>query len=182
MVQLPPLLLTGGPAAGKTVTAQALARTTPRCAYIDVDDVRQLVKNGGAAPWEGKEGRNQHLLGVRNAAALSANFTRNMFNVTISDVIDAELLTSYRDLIPGVRIIRLSIGLEAARDRARSRPVYLTDEEFESLHRQQCTPLDVDLDIDVTGMAFQEQVETIRQSWSGSLSRSETSVSETAWS
>jgi dephospho-CoA kinase len=69
-----PLLLTGGPAVGKTVTARVLAESTVRCAYIDVDDVRQLVKNGGAAPWDGEEGRAQHMLGVRNAAALAANF------------------------------------------------------------------------------------------------------------
>jgi len=49
---LPPLLLTGGPAVGKTVTARALAETTYRCAYLDVDDIRQLIKNG-APPLRG---------------------------------------------------------------------------------------------------------------------------------
>jgi len=60
---LPPLLLTGGPAAGKTVTARFLAETTPRTGYLDVDDIRQLVKNGGAAPWDGTEGKAQQVLG-----------------------------------------------------------------------------------------------------------------------
>lgn len=65
------LVLTGGPAAGKSTTALALATTTPRTAFIDVDDVRQLVKNGGAAPWDGEEGASQQLLGVRNATWLA---------------------------------------------------------------------------------------------------------------
>ena len=85
---LPPLLLTGGPAAGKTVTARFLAETTPRTGYLDVDDIRQLVKNGGAAPWDGTEGKAQQVLGVRNAAALARNFAGAGFNVTITDVID----------------------------------------------------------------------------------------------
>lgn len=60
---LRPLLLTGGPAVGKTTTARALAAMTEPCAYIDVDDLRQMVKNGGVAPWKGAEGHTQHLLG-----------------------------------------------------------------------------------------------------------------------
>lgn len=53
---LPPLLLTGGPAVGKTITAQALAETTYQFAYLDVDDIRQLIKNGAAGPCNGAEG------------------------------------------------------------------------------------------------------------------------------
>lgn len=51
-----PLVLTGGPAVGKSVTARALAGGRVRCAVVDVDDVRQLVISGAAAPWEGEEG------------------------------------------------------------------------------------------------------------------------------
>lgn len=133
MPALRPLLLTGGPAVGKTVTARALAESTARCAYIDVDDVRQLVQTGCAAPWDGEEGRAQHLLGVRNAAALAANFSAGGFNVTMSDVIDAELLHLYRELVPGVMVIRLSITRAMAHARAQSRRVYLTDQEFRNL-------------------------------------------------
>ena len=135
-----PLLLTGGPAVGKSMTARGLAESTTRCACIDVDDVRQLVRNGGAAPWEGAEGRAQHLLGVRNTAALASNFRTDGFNVTISDVIDEGLLRLYRESIPGLVVIRLSINVMAARDRAQSRRVHLTDEEFETLHRSSSSP------------------------------------------
>jgi len=66
------LLLTGGPAVGKSSTAGLLARSRPRAAVIDVDDVRQLVVSGGAAPWEGEEGRRQQHLGVETPAASPA--------------------------------------------------------------------------------------------------------------
>jgi hypothetical protein len=52
----PPLVLTGGPAVGKSTTANLFARRRPRAAVVDVDDVRQLVVSGAAAPWDGAEG------------------------------------------------------------------------------------------------------------------------------
>jgi predicted kinase len=160
-----PLLLTGGPAVGKTVTARALAESTARCAYIDVDDVRQFVKSGGAAPWDGEEGRAQHILGVRNAAALAANFRADGFDVTMSDVIDAELLQLYRELVPGIMVIRLSITRAMARSRAQTRRVYLTDQEFETLHRQQLAPLETDADIEVSGLTLEAQIDAVRAAW-----------------
>jgi hypothetical protein len=90
----------GGPAVGKTTTARALAETTEQCAYIDVDDVSQMIKNDGVAPWQGAEGRVQHVLRVRNAAALVAHFTDAGINVILSDVITQDLLNLYRDLVP----------------------------------------------------------------------------------
>jgi predicted kinase len=66
------LVLTGGPAAGKSTTARRLAQTRPRAALIDVDDIRQLIVSGAAAPWEGDEGRRQQHLGVENACGLAA--------------------------------------------------------------------------------------------------------------
>lgn len=165
MRSLPTLLLTGGPAAGKTVTGRALAEATPRCAYIDVDDLRQLVRNGGAPPWAGEMGRAQHLLGVRNAAALAENFTRDGFTVTMSDVIDAELLATYRRLVPGVVVIKLSIDVGTARVRARMRPISLTETEFETLHRQQQCPLEVDDEVVVSAMTPDEQVAAVLAAW-----------------
>jgi shikimate kinase len=59
-----PLVLTGGPAVGKSTTGRLLARRFTRAAFIDVDDIRQLVIAGSAAPWEGAEGLAQQELGV----------------------------------------------------------------------------------------------------------------------
>lgn len=165
MTALRPLLLTGGPAVGKTTTAQALARMTDQCAYIDVDDVRQMIKSGGVAPWKGPEGQAQHLLGVRNAAALVANFTDAGMNVILSDVVTRDLLDVYRDLVPELLAIRLACELPTARARASTRRVYLTAEEFEMLHRQQSEPLDTDMELDVSRMTLEEQVDAVRHQW-----------------
>lgn len=164
-MNLPPLVLTGAPAVGKSTTAAILAKTTARSAFLDVDDIRQLVKNGGAAPWDGDEGIAQQELGVRNAATLAENFLNPGFNVTFADVVDPRTLQLYRELLPGVVVVRLSLRLEEAWRRASLRTVYLTDAEFDALHRQQLEPLKVDHDVDVSRMGIDEQVQTVRRLW-----------------
>lgn len=77
-----PLVLTGGPAVGKSTTAQRLGHEQSRAAVIDVDDSRQLVVAGAAVPWNGEEGAAQHRLGVLNACALATRF-----DVLIADVL-----------------------------------------------------------------------------------------------
>ena len=49
--------------------------------------------------------------------------------------------------------------------RARTRRVYLTDEEFETLHRRQLAPLETDADIDVSHLALEAQVDVVRAAW-----------------
>jgi predicted kinase len=162
---LAPLLLTGGPAVGKTVTARALAQTTPRSAYLDVDDIRQFVKNGGTTPWDGDEGVAQQLLGVHNAAALARNFAAAGFHVTLTDVVTPRTLAVYRELLPDVLVIRLTVSPEEAWRRARTRKIYLTDEEFETLHRAQAEPLAVDRELDVTQLDQGEQLRRVQALW-----------------
>ena len=96
----PPLLLTGGPAVGKSSTAGLLARSRPRAAVIDVDDVRQLVVSGGAAPWEGDEGRRQQHVGVENACCLARRFIDHAIEVIVADVVTPETLMLYRRSLP----------------------------------------------------------------------------------
>jgi predicted kinase len=164
---LPPLLLTGGPAVGKTVTARALAEETPRTAYLDVDDLRQLVKSGAAAPWAGPEGVAQQILGVHNAAALARNFLDAGFNVTVTDVVDPETLVVYRELLPDVMVVRLVVSFAEAERRAQTRAVHLTHHEFQMLHRDQSDHLAVDHELDVTQMDRPEQLHHVRALWTG---------------
>jgi predicted kinase len=128
------LVLTGPPAVGKTTTARAVAATRERCAVIDVDDVRQLVVSGGAAPWDGDEGLRQQRLGVRNACALAGNVVGAGIDVVIADVLTPETSALYRELLPGCLVVHLTVPLEEARRRAATRTVWLTDEEFVALH------------------------------------------------
>ena len=162
---LPPLVLTGGPAAGKSATALALAESTTRTAFVDVDDVRQLVKNGGAPPWEVPEGLAQQDLAVRNTSAIAANFLSSGFKVTIADVLTARTLALYRELLPEVVVVRLRISVEEARRRAALRTVFLTDEEFDALHEAQRDSLAVDHDVEVSALGLQEQVQLVGRLW-----------------
>jgi predicted kinase len=162
---LPPLLLTGGPAVGKTVTARALADAVPRTAYLDVDDLRHLVRNGHAAPWDGDDGAAQQLLGVRNAAGLARNFLESGFNVTITDVVTSATLAVYRELLPDVVVIHIVTSLAEAHRRARTRPVYLTDKEFDALHQDQSALGPIDHRLDVTHMDQPAQLRQVRAMW-----------------
>ena len=165
---LSPLLLTGGPAVGKTVTARALADVVPRTAYVDVDDLRHLVRNGHAAPWDGDEGAAQQLLGVRNAAGLARNFLASAFHVVITDVATPATLAAYRELLSDVVVVHLVTSLVEARRRAGTRPVHLTDEEFEALHRDQLALAPVDQLLDVTQMDHAQQLREVRAFWASS--------------
>ena len=76
-------------------------------AVIEVDDLRQLVEAGAAAPWEGDAGARQSLLGARNACALAANFLAEDIDVVITDVLTPETAALYREELPGCRVVRL---------------------------------------------------------------------------
>lgn len=70
-----PLLLSGGPAVGNTTCARALAGAQERAAYIDSDDIRQLIVAGASTLWSGPDGRAQHALAAHNTANLARNLS-----------------------------------------------------------------------------------------------------------
>jgi hypothetical protein len=163
----PPLLLTGPPAAGKSTTALALARSAPRGAMIDVDDLRHLVVSGHAAPWEGVSGRLQQQLGVANACDLARRFQAAGIEVVLADFVTSTTAAMYRRHLQGVRIIRLRLPLDESRRRARLRPVHLTEQEFDDLYRLDAADaFTVDHVVDVAGLAADEQAEAVRRWWS----------------
>lgn len=157
----PPLVSTGGPAVGKSSTAVELAKMRARAAVIDVDDIRQLVVSGAAAPWQGTEGRRQQLLGVENASALARNFVKAQVDVVIADVLTPETAPRYRRLLPGCLIVHLVVDLAEAQRRAATRKVHLTPEEFAELHhndRSMPPPADWVLHVDELDLTAQVQL------------------------
>jgi len=167
-----PLLLTGPPAVGKSTTARVLADTLPLAAVIDVDDVRQLVVAGHAAPWHGEAGLLQQRLGVENACDLARRFASAGIEVVIADVLTLSTAELYRARLPSVMIVHLRISLAGARRRATQRPVYLKDDEFEQLHREQ--PAGAELYgqvVDVDGLDLAAQVGEVRRIWLGRAER-----------
>lgn len=170
---LPPLILTGGPAVGKSVTARSLAQGRPRCAFIDVDDVRQLVIAGAAAPWEGLEGRKQQRLGVTNACGMARNFLAMGIEVVVADVLTPETSELYRRELPSCVIVHLTVDLPEAMRRAASRAVWLTDDEFRMLHEADTTnPPDADHRIQVGTLDVQHQTDKVASLWGNGDDRS----------
>jgi predicted kinase len=162
-----PLLLTGPPAAGKSTTARVLADALPLAAMIDVDDLRQLVVAGHAAPWDGPAGLVQQRIGVENACDLARRFASSGIEVVIADVLTPRTAELYRERLPSVLIVQLRISLDEARRRAGMRPVYLTDDEFALLHREQPTDVQLyDHVVGVDGLDLAAQVAAVRDCWS----------------
>lgn len=165
-MSLAPLILTGGPAVGKSVTGRILAQRRPKCAFIDVDDVRQLVVSGAAAPWEGHEGRKQHRLGVTNACGLARNFLAVGIEVVVADVLTPETSELYRSELPGCLIVQFRAGLPEAMRRAASRKVWLTDDEFRMLHEADATnPPNADHRIEVDALDVLSQADRVQSLW-----------------
>lgn len=160
-----PLILSGGPAVGKTTCGRRLALERDRAAYVDADDIRQLIVAGDAPLWSGPEGEAQHLLATHNVSALGRNLLGAGFDVTIADIATTATLPVYRAELPGCFVVHLKITLEAAHERAATRKVWLTNDEFELLHRVTASPPDVDVVIDVTELSIDEQVARLRDAW-----------------
>lgn len=162
-----PLVLTGGPAAGKTSTGQALAGQRPRAAFVDVDDVRHLVVSGHEA-W-GAAGDAQRLLGARNACALGRNLLEAGFDVVLADVLTPTTTEVYRRELPGALLVHLVLPLAEARRRAATRRVWLTDAEFDGLHRTDAAdPPPVDHRLDVAGLSPEQQQAAVEDLWAAS--------------
>jgi predicted kinase len=162
------LVLTGGPAIGKTTTGRLLAESRTQAAFIDVDDVRQLVVAGADAPWRHPRGTAQAALAAENACGLAQRFLSRGFDAVIVDVLTPATAAIYRQALPTCLIFHLRADIEEARRRAAMRKIWLTDEEFELLHRRdRDLPPDADARIEVAHMSIGQQVAVIADLWTG---------------
>jgi shikimate kinase len=160
-----PLVLSGGPAVGKSTCGRKLAEGRERAAFIDVDDIRQLVVAGDAALWSGPEGERQNSLAALNTSALARNLSSDGFDVVIADFVTHESLTVYRSQLPDCLVIHLAIAFDEAARRATTRPVYITDDEFVLLHERMENPPDADVVLHVDGLSVDEQTRAIAARW-----------------
>jgi predicted kinase len=162
----PPLVLTGGPAVGKTTTAHGIAKARPRCAVVDVDDVRQRIVAVAAAPWQGSEGERQQRLGVTNTCALAKDFLVAGVEVVIADVLSPETAELYGRELPGCLIVHLIVARAEALRRAVTRTVWLTDAEFAALYdADESHPPDADIRLDVDDLDVVGQVAAVEAHW-----------------
>jgi hypothetical protein len=143
-----------------------LAGSRPKAAVIEVDDVRHMVVGGHLAPWEGDEGAEQQLLGVRSACMLAGNFSTWGFEVVIADVVSPETLPLYRQWLPTAFVVRLHVSIREARRRAQTRAVYLMDHEFAQLHSEDARrPPAADEHLEVSSFSTEEQVAAVARLW-----------------
>lgn len=164
-----PLVLTGGPAVGKTTTARALAEALPRAAFIDVDDLRQLVVAGHEA-W-GVEGDAQRDLGAVNACALAQRLGAEGFDVAIADVVTPRTAVVYRRHLRGCLLVHLTVTAAEAHRRAATRRVWLTKQEFDLLHRVDTEdPPEADHHLEVTASTPAEQRTAVETLWAATAS------------
>ena len=148
----PITVLTGPAASGKNTIGHIYAtQYCERCAVIDVDLVRGMLRQPHAAPWEA-EGLLQHRLGVRHACMLAQSFTEEGYEVAILDVLWADLGQLYRHQLRAspLRIVRLMPAWKAALERLHERPHTITDDEARWVYRQQALLTDFDYNIDNT--------------------------------
>ena len=162
------LVLTGPPAVGKTTVGRLVAAARPRCAMVDIDDVRHLIVSGHAAPWDGADGRAQQDLGVRNGCALAANFAAHGVDAVLVDVLDDATAARYRELLGDPLIVQLTVDYQESLRRAHTRTVHLSWEEFRQLHDQQQHFAGADCRIDTTGLSAEETAARLVELWTGS--------------
>jgi chloramphenicol 3-O-phosphotransferase len=125
---------------------------------IEVDEVRQMLVQPHAAPWEGAEGLRQQRLGVSNAVQLAISFAGDGGDVVIADVASNEMAALYRQALgdQGVQIVHLRVSEALARDRAAGRHYSLTDGQMRALHAAQSDFVNFDFQLDTSVMAVSD--------------------------
>src|SRR5712691_7545469 len=128
----PITILTGFAGCGKNSVAQVYAtQFCERCAVIDVDLVRGMLRQPHFAPWDGTQGLEQHRLGVKHACLLAKSFVTEGYEVVLLDVIWSDLGQLYQQELAGHdhRIVRLMPTWEESLRRLHDRAPTITDAE-----------------------------------------------------
>lgn len=93
------ILILGPSGAGKSTVCKELVKKFNRSAYIEIDQVRCMVKMGHLKPWV-RGGQKELLLSTHNSVALAKNFIQNKYNVVIEDVaVEKKQLDLYLKLL-----------------------------------------------------------------------------------
>lgn len=98
------ILILGPSGAGKSTVSKALAQKFKRSAYIEIDNIRGMVKRGHLKPWV-KGGDKELILSTYNAAAMAKNFIDFDYNVIIEDIASGKpRLDQYFKLFKGYTV------------------------------------------------------------------------------
>lgn len=148
-------LLTGPAASGKNTIAHVYATEfRERCAVIDCDLVRWMLRQPHLAPWPtdppDSQAQAQHRLGIRHCCMLGRSFSDEGYEVVICDVVGDRLAALYRELLADrdFRIVLLLPTWEESLRRLRARPHSITEDEARLLYDQQLGMTACDVRID----------------------------------
>ena len=157
------LILTGPTAAGKNTVGTLLAKRRERCAVVDFDAVRAMFVQPHRAPWQGAEGKAQHLLGTQLVCLLAERFARAGWDVIILDVVTAETAVLYRHLLDPFKptIVQLLPAFAELQRRFYQRGPVLTDDELAQVYAEQQAFPHYDIRIDNTHWSPNEVAEQI---------------------
>ncbi len=149
------LILTGPTAAGKNTVGFLLAKQRQRCAVIDFGAIRGMFVQPHRKPWEGKEGKDQKLLGVKLICMLAEGFAMAGWDVIILDVLTDETVVIYRQLLGrfGLRIVQLLPTFSELERRLDERSPHWPRDQFANVYQQQCAYEHYDLRIDNTTLS-----------------------------
>ena len=137
------LILTGPPGAGKSTVAEALAERYDRVAHIWVDGLRHFVTPTGYVAPDRPGYERQHMLSIRNACSLAANFIAERFAVIIDDVVItsddlAHYVEGLKSVGTPVHFVRLMPSIEVclARNVERAEADRIQPKRLEVVYRQ----------------------------------------------
>ncbi|MDP9314912.1 MAG: hypothetical protein M3R24_29260 [Chloroflexota bacterium] len=161
------LILTGPTAAGKNTIGHMLAHQRPRCAVVDFDLVRAMFVQPHRAPWQGQEGRQQHLLGVDLVSQLAHGFAMAGWDVIILDVLTDEITHQYRTRLAPFTctIVQLLPTFAEVKRRFDERGPVLTDAELVMVYEQQVAYAQYDYRLDNTVLSPAQVAMQIMSLW-----------------
>ncbi len=154
----PITILTAPAAAGKNTIAHLYAtQFADRCAVIDGDQVRWMLRQPHLAPWD-EGGLEQHQLGVKHSALLARSFADEGFEVLILDVLWSDLAVRYRRDLAAypLRIVRLLPSWAELLRRLHARPPSISDEEARWVHDTQAALTDFDFTLDNSAVSAED--------------------------
>ena len=168
------LILTGPSGAGKNTIATVLARVAPRCAVVDVDQVRGMFAHPRRAAWQGEEGHSQQILSAEIMVGIAARFALQGWSTVLLETLSDETAGLYRQGLagPGTTIVRLLPAWAEVMRRFRERERRegrrrMTDEEIRLVYDGQVALRTFDLSIDTSAASPEAAAGELMGMWFG---------------